>query len=185
MHTITNAYLSVDVPEQSLKHLQQTLKSALQAWGLETTPNEGHSESRHISLAYVLGSYELGEIEEIVRRLSRKNLNAEIIGIEILEGLTTPYDYVTLTLAPSENLEWAANAIECELEVKHFEQSFNWHLSLMRIPKGSIKRELRGVLADYLQSRCEEELAGRTVCGQAISVFDAQKHRKIQVLLST
>lgn len=177
MQTIENAYIAVELQDQSLAGFRQTLQSSLSEAGLSTeTPERG----AHVSLSYILGETTEEHLNALVRRISSQRIELKVKGVEVLSGETTPFDYVVLALEENDAFRHAREQIESELITKEFAGGFHTHVTLLRLPKAANASEMAAEIRDCLARVAQPYCGCMSVCGERLAVFDSQKCCRIQ-----
>jgi 2'-5' RNA ligase len=142
--TIHNACISIELDIERLRPLQMTLSEVLENRGIasESVPSEAH-----LSLAYGCGDAGMERVFRAVRKIAalvaqqKTNFPARIVGFDILEGQSTPFDYLVLALEGGENFRHAVKAAERVMVCRDFEGGFKSHVSLLRLSKSVLSNK--------------------------------------------
>lgn len=141
--TIQSPCIAVHLRSGSLLSLRRELQRVLQNLGVET---ERTDSAPHVSLAYASGETGLWNIQRCLSEIQKldvgEGFSARAVGFAILPGVSTPYDYLSIEVEPSEWLKKANAIVKKHLRVRSFEGGFKNHISLLRIPKGALKPEV-------------------------------------------
>lgn len=135
---IEDPYIAVEVPDQCLESLREKARQVLQSYGLSAELPE---RSAHVSLGYATGCETESRLTDLALRLAQSRMELRAKGMEILPGLTTPYDYVVLLLEEDEAFRRAREQIDAELPTRQMPGGFRAHVTLLRIPKASVGYE--------------------------------------------
>lgn len=176
MEEVVQPYISVDINPSSVAGVCQKLARTLSEMGIEA--EQSHGDDFHVSLAYVLGSCEKTVLAQIAKKIAEHKLEARVIGVEILEGQTTGYDYLALSFESENEFSVVSKEISQELTTKTFSGGFRSHLTLFRFKKGLVKK-------DSVESVCscislEEQ---PTICAKAISIFNSNYEKQLTVAI--
>lgn len=138
--TIQSPCIAVHLRSGSLLSLQRELQNVLKKLGVET---ERTDSAPHVSLAYANGETGLWSIRRVLSEIQKLNKGeafyARAVGFALLPGRSTPYDYLSIEVKPSEWFKKAKAIVEKRLRVRSFNGGFKNHISLLRIPKGTLK----------------------------------------------
>ena len=178
---IPDAYISVEIKADMIEKFRAGLRETLLAKGVAC---ENSSPSVHVSLAYVQGIATLEDVEALAERVASLGLEARAVGFEILEGQSTPYDYLAFTLDSRTGFDQARAIIEGEVATRTFGGGFKSHISLIKFPKGALAkadaeellRELNACVGAASALGCETCLQGECVC-----VFNTDRVRCVSV----
>jgi 2'-5' RNA ligase len=172
MTTIQNAYISIDLDRSALQPIFENLQRTLAELRI---PAEISASSSHVSLAYVQGTCEKCHIENIARDLASEKLSAQVVGVEVFEGMTTDFDYVALTLARDNDFEQASEVLSGHFDVKQFAGGFRTHVTLFQIRKGVLSADESAWLNSYLRGSVHSDCQNTTVSARSISVFNTNR----------
>lgn len=176
MEKIKNPYFSVELNGDAIVGLKERLKSALKARGV---PCEDASASAHVSIAYTEGDAPVQELERIASEIThrtKEGFKLPTRGLEIFEGLSTPFDYLVLSLEAEGAFRRALDVVEGRLSTRRFQGGFKSHVSLLRFKKGALAQ---------MKALCEQ-LTGECPClmGERICVYDTNRERFLSLPLA-
>ncbi len=178
MEQVTQPYISVDINPQTVEGLCESIAAALASHGINV---ERSQNDLHVSLAYVLGNCEKAVLAQVAKRIAEHKLEAQVAGVEVLEGQTTGYDYVALSFEVGNEFAAVSKEISEELSTRSFQGGFRSHLTLFRIKKGEAKIE--SVSSICKDSRLAQKLEQTKVCAKAVSVFNSSFEKQFSVAL--
>lgn len=175
MQEVVQPFISVDINPQSVEGLCTKLASTFAEFGISA---ERSSSELHVSLAYVIGSCDQSVLAQIAKKIAESKLQARVMGVEILEGQTTGYDYIALSFESDNQFAAASAEISERISTRSFEGGFRSHLTLFRIKKGAVKKET-------VHSACSKiSLADSpTICAKAVSVFNASYEKQLTIAI--
>jgi 2'-5' RNA ligase len=179
--TIRDAYISVEIRDTALQALREGLKRSLQDIGIGC---EVASHDAHVSIAYGDGDVALSELEETAREITCRPFTVNVVGFEILHGLTTPFDYLVIKLSSDGAFQDAVNSAADHMETKNFHGGFHSHVSLLRFPKGSLDNDAaRRLIREMNAAQSGAMALGCRPClrGDSVSVFDPERRCCLQV----
>ncbi len=177
MRKIENPYIAVELQERSLAPVRRSLLARLAESGLNAEEPEGGA---HISLGYGLGERTEEDLLLLARRLARLRLELKVKGIEVLRGLSTPFDYIVLALEENEAFRRARGQVESALTTKEMPGGFRAHVSLLRVPKGAAALDLACASRPLLERAAQAHCGGLSVCGERLAVFDGCHRCRIE-----
>lgn len=179
--TIKDACISVGLKDEVLESLRENLRRAFRDRGLEC---ERAGASIHVSVAYTQGESEVGMIEEVARHIASRSFFIQGKRLGVLEGRTTPYDYLVLEIDGGDAFASAVDLIGERFSVRRFEEGFKSHISLLRFPKGTLSIHGREGLARELAEQAAS-MIGFDPClcfeGECVCVFNPDHEVHIQV----
>lgn len=179
--TVRDAYISVEIRDTALQALREGLKKSLEDIGVGC---EVASHDAHVSIAYGEGDVALSELEETAREITCRPFTVTVVGFEILNGLTTPYDYLVIKLASEGDFQDAVRCASDHMATKSFRGGFHSHVSLLRFPKGALDCEHAQDLIREMNAAQSGAMAlGCRPClrGDSVSVFDPERRCCLQV----
>lgn len=172
MEQVTQPFISVDINPQSVEGLCEKLAAVLALNGINV---ERSGDDLHVSLAYVMGNCEKSVLAQVAKKIAEHKLEARVVGVEVLEGQTTGYDYVALSFEAGNQFAAVSQEISEELTTRSFQGGFRSHLTLFRMKKGEAKKE-------SVHSICRDlNLAQTKVCAKAVSVFNSSYEKQLTV----
>jgi hypothetical protein len=133
----------------------------------------------HVSIAYAEGSAPLNELKGIASEIATRDFSLGVRGLEVLQGETTPYDYLVLSLDGGMAFQSAVSRVEKRLSTRQFTGGFKTHVSLFKFTKGILKPEVARSLCARLASRLKLERL--TVHGERVCVYDSSREQCCQV----
>jgi hypothetical protein len=181
INLIQNPYFSIELKPGALENVCAGFKHALTECGVAC---EKAATQLHVSIAYTEGIAFLTEIEGIAKQIAHCDFCLNVRGVEVLEGKTTPFDYLVLSLDMGRAFRRAVECVEGKFSVKHFEDGMKTHISLLKIAKGCLSVEgarqlcarLSGVLkSDFLW------VAGSSLTGQSVCVYNTEHERCLRI----
>lgn len=181
IETIKDAYISVELKAELLKNLRDGLKQTFDFQGVDC---EDASSAMHVSIAYTQGEALLAQLKESLEKIACESFEVRVSGFEILEGKTTPYDYLTLTLDSTEAFKNALSAVQGCTKVRRFDGGFKSHISLLRFPKGILTQDWAQNLIRELNASSGAAFAlGKRMCfqGECLSVFNPERQCCLQL----
>lgn len=109
--------------------------------------------NEHISLAYVLGDHKKEDLIPIINEICEKGFSVRISGFEVLEGQTTPFDYLALKLTQNDEFEYAKGFIKEHVSIKENfgGKPFEPHISVVKFEKGILNKDDFESLCRYLE----------------------------------
>lgn len=177
MNAIENAYFAVECRAKPIEPIRRCFLEHLNKSGFHA---EAPAQALHVSLCYCQGRLSEEKIEALARELANEKIELKVSGVELLRGLSTPCDYIALTLEESESFHRAKAMAETELPLKKFQGGFKVHVSLLQVPKGALDdidfTYLNAQLAELARPFCLQTL----ICGEALSVFDENRTCRFQ-----
>ncbi|MES2964833.1 MAG: hypothetical protein V4760_13160 [Bdellovibrionota bacterium] len=179
--TIKDAYISVEIRDTALQALREGLKRSLEDIGIGC---EVASHDAHVSIAYGEGDVALSELEETAREITCRPFTVSVVGFEILNGLTTPYDYLVIKLSSDGDFTEAVQCAADHINTRTFNGGFHSHVSLLRFPKGALDSEHAQELIREMNAAQSGAMAlGCRPClrGDSVSVFDPDRRCCLQV----
>jgi hypothetical protein len=179
MNIIENAYLAIQLQAKPVEPIRKVFLDHLLSKDIKV---EVPSSGVHVSLCYSVGCQRQDKLERLAKALASEKIEMRVTGVELLEGMSTPYDYVTLTLE-SDSFSRAKSKAEGELCSKTFAGGFKVHVSLLQVPKGTLDDVDFSYLNSYLADLAQEFCGCTTLCGEAVSVFDSTRTCRIQFQL--
>lgn len=183
MNTIRDAYISIEIKDQNLGNFRSGLQSALRDQGLSC---EAPAADLHVSIAYGQGEIGMDRLSETVREIARRGFMVRAKGFEILEGRSTPYDYLVIALESSGAIQDAVSTASGRMATKRFAGGFKSHVSLLRFAKGSICRTaLADLIRELNASHGAAFALGRYLCleGDSIRVYNPEMQCCLQVAI--
>lgn len=178
MEQVTQPFISVDINPQAVEGLCEKLAAFLAAHGISV---ERSQNDFHVSLAYVVGNCEKSLLTQLAKKIAEQKLEAKVVGVEILEGQTTGYDYVALSFASENEFAAASKEISEELATRSFQGGFRSHLTLFRMKKGEIKKE--SVHSICKNAQLAAALGETKICAKAVSVFNSSYEKQLTVAI--
>lgn len=178
---IENAYISVEVGNRALCSLRDGLREALGHYGVVS---ENASIAPHVSIAYGQGRASLASLERTAESIAECGFNVCSHGFEILEGQSTEYDYLALTLESDGDIEEAIAVAKDSMSLKRFAGGFKGHVSLLRFKKGSLDRsEAAAIIHELNASQGAAAVLGHCVQikGECVCVFTDDRKCCLQV----
>jgi hypothetical protein len=176
--SVMQPYISVDINPHTVECLCEKLAALLATNGIAVERSEA---DYHVSLAYVVGNCEKAILAQIAKKIAEHKLEARVIGVEVLEGQTTGYDYVALSFETDNEFANVSREISEELSTRTFSGGFRSHLTLFRMKKGDAKKELLHSLCQ--NSRQSLSLNDTKVCAKAVSVFNSSYEKQLTVAI--
>lgn len=132
---VRDPYISVAIRDAGLSRLRGLLSEALNECGIWC---ENASSDLHVSIAYADGETSIQEIGELANQIANDGFNVHAHRFEVLQGRTTPFDYLVLTIDDSRgDFACALGKIEKQLGTLKFSDGFKCHVSLLRFAKGA------------------------------------------------
>ncbi|MCM2281081.1 MAG: hypothetical protein NDI61_04460 [Bdellovibrionaceae bacterium] len=179
---IQDPYIAVEFTDTALHSIRESLQRALASCGVATEKPE---RDAHISLGYGLGCETENRIKDLAQRVAASHIELRVVGVEVLAGLTTPYDYVVLVLEENDVFRRVREQIESELVTKSMPGGLHVHTTLLRVPKNSNAESDESLtVARAARARLQEAcrpLCGRMrVRGEKVAVFDREKCCRLQ-----
>lgn len=145
----TNPFLSLKINPDDISPLVSSITKLLSQFGVpyQLCNNE------HVSLAYVLGDYKKEEIDFVVDEICEKGISVRVIGVDILEGLTTPFDYLALKISQDDEFEYAKGYIREHFKIKEDfgGKPFAPHISIIKFEKNLLTKEDMENLCRYIE----------------------------------
>jgi hypothetical protein len=179
---IPNAYISVSLNDEIIGGFQRALSESLALEGIECENSSAHA---HVSIAYTEGECQMDLAERLAKKIASCSFEVNAGLFEVLEGQTTPYDYLVLSLdGASSALQNACSVVEGALRTRQFQGGFKSHVSLLKFKKGSITLERLEELVEEMNASQNAVLAlGRRICleGECVCVFDPNRQCRIEV----
>ncbi len=178
---IENAYISVEIKNGAMTRFRNGLRESLSSEGQIC---EDASESIHVSIAYGLGSVGFETVEQTVSEIADSGFQTRATGFEILQGTSTPYDYLVLSLEAQGDFQQAVEIVSGRMPTKTFAEGFKSHVSLLRFPKGSLGSDRAQALVRELNASHGAMFAlGRCLCveGECVCVFTAERQCCLQI----
>jgi hypothetical protein len=179
--TIENAYISVELNAGAVGGFRDGLLRDLSAQGLACEQASAHT---HVSIAYTEGEIEVESVRVVAAQIARQAFQVEVTGFEILEGQTTEYDYLVMTLKSSGDFQNAVDLVNGELSCRHFDGGFKSHVSLLKFRK-ELPSEMKEQVSRYAHSLNElpEASVGACLClqGECVCVFNPNREICLQV----
>lgn len=176
---IENAYISLELEAPVLAPIRERIKEKMAQWQVEVPLRDAH-----ISLGYTIGCEREERLAALLRIIARRQIEFRISGVEVLEGLTTPYDYIVLTLEEPDEFCQARQHVEANCKVKRFAGGFKLHVTLLQVAKGSVpfnsREPVRRSLEEATKPLCQEA----KIRGQSVAVFDQQCRCRLECSLS-
>lgn len=178
MEHVAQPFISVDINPQTVEGLCEKIAAVLAQNGICA---ERSGTELHVSLAYVLGNCEKSVLADVAKKIAEHKLEARVVGVEVLEGQTTGYDYVALSFEADNEFAAVSQEISEELVTRKFHGGFRSHLTLFRLKKGEAKK-------DSLQSICQDSslthaLKQTKVCAKGVSVFNSSYEKQLTVAI--
>ncbi len=176
--SVVQPFISIDINPQTVDGLCEKLAAILAAHGIEVERNENEY---HVSLAYVVGNCEKTVLAQVAKKIAEQKLEATVVGVEVLEGQTTGYDYVALSFEAGNQFANVSREISEELSTRSFSGGFKSHLTLFRMKKGEAKKDL-------VQSLCQNSkqslsLGETKICAKAVSVFNSSYEKQLTIAI--
>jgi hypothetical protein len=112
---IEDAYISLELETQPLEPIRQRLQASLRAAGIS---HEEPERGAHVSISYTLGAGYHDTLERIIDNIATNRIELRVRAVEVLQGLTTPFDYVTLTLEESDEFRRAKSEVESKFPTR-------------------------------------------------------------------
>ena len=166
-----NPYFAIEIEGQHLRILREGLIRAIASQG---TVCEEASNDLHISIAYARGLTDLDHVAMIARQIASSRFEVNVDHFAILEGEATPFDYLVLCLDQSPDFHHAVEVVERALAIRKFHGGFKSHVSLLRFPKGELRKSHAKKLVRELNASRGVALAlGRAVCleGKCVCIY--------------
>lgn len=171
---VRNPYISVAIRDAGLSRLRSVLSEVLNGCGVAC---ENASADLHVSIAYGDGEATVSEIGHLANQIANDGFQVHAHRFEVLEGRTTPYDYLVLTIDDIRgDFACALNKIEKQIGTMKFSASssekFISHVSLLRFAKGSFNgawgaqllRELNATQGAACALGSELRFEGECIC---------------------
>jgi 2'-5' RNA ligase len=177
----TNPFLSLKINPDDVSPIVRSVTRLLDDLHLpyEICRNE------HISLAYVIGEHKKEEIQEVIKEISEKGISVRISGIEFLEGLTTPFDYIALKITQDEygEFEYAKGYIKEHFSIKEKfgDKPFAPHISIVKVEKNIISKEDSEYLCRYLETVATDITCKCVVSAKEIELFSKEYKKLLSV----
>lgn len=170
----SSPYLSLKVDESDLSPIIRALSSILDEFGLTYKL----CNRFHISLAYVIGEHNKEDFEDILKEISEAEIVVKPIGVELLEGQTTPYDYLSLKISEPDDFEYAKGLIRENFKTK---ESFNGkpfspHISLVMFDKSEImklSKEDREYLCRYIEIQLIDQVYRCKINSEEVELYSS------------
>lgn len=178
---ILNPYIAVEMKDQGIGCLRNGLREALRSLSVGA---EDSSNSVHLSVAYGQGEADLDRLETVAQLIATRPFEVKVGGFEILEGITTPYDYLALTVESQGCFEDAVKAVEGRIETRRFGGGFKCHISLIRFEKGRLSSEVaHEIVRELNASQGAAQALGRAIClkGDCVRVYDLARQCRCDV----
>jgi hypothetical protein len=171
--TIRDAYISVEIDDRGLEGLRDGLRSLFGESGVEC---ERASSASHVSIAYGEGDVEVEALERVASEIAALPFSVHVAGFEILEGETTPFDYLVVALEGS-SFGTAQSVASGQMKTRTFAHGFRSHVSLLKFPKGGVKKEwAEKVLQEMNGCQSLARFFGqRRLRGCAVTVFGSDR----------
>ncbi len=179
MNVIENAYLAIELQAKPVEPIRKVFLDHLLSKDIDV---EVPTSGVHVSLCYSVGCQRQDKLEKLARTLALEKIEMRVTGVELLKGMSTPYDYVTLTL-DSDAFVRAKSKAEGALGSKSFPGGLKVHVSLLQVPKGALDDVDFAYLNSYLAELAEDLCACTTLFGECVSVFDSTRTCRIQFQL--
>jgi len=179
-NTIKDACISVGLRDEVFESLRESLWRILEHQGLGC---ERVGAVTHVSVAYTQGESEVGTIEEVATRIASRSFFIQGKGLGILEGRTTPYDYLVLEVDGGDAFASAIDLIGERFSIRRFEEGFKSHISLLRFPKGALSARGREGLVHELAEQALIIGSNPCLCfeGECVRVFNPNHEVCLQV----
>jgi hypothetical protein len=178
---IENAYLAVELQAKPVEPVRRVFLEHLSNKGIEVEiPKTGV----HVSLCYSVGACREEKLDQLAKNLASEKIEMRATGVELMKGLSTPYDYVTLRLEESESFVRAKTCAERELRARWFPGGFKVHVSLLQVPKGTLDDVDFEYLNNYLAELAKDFCGCTTLCGECVSVFDQARKCRIKIQIA-
>jgi hypothetical protein len=148
----SNPYLSLKIDESDILPIVRSVAKILDQLDIVYKL----SNRFHISLAYVIGDHKKEEFYDVLKEIAEAEIIVRPIGIELLEGQTTPYDYLSLKLNQPDDFEYAKGLIKENFKIKENfgGTTFSPHISLAILDKtetAKLSKEDRDYLCRYIE----------------------------------
>ncbi len=177
---VSNPYISIEVKAESLGKFCKSLADSIECEGVRCEQSAG----LHVSIAYARGSASVRDVEEVACEIANEGFTCRARQFEILEGHTTPYDYLVLSLETRGDFETAVGIVEQSLETQKFQGGFKSHVSLLKFEKGTAQSEWAQELVRELNASQGAAFAlGRAMCveGECVCVYDQDRQSVCKV----
>lgn len=168
---LANPYFAVEIEGHHLWTLREGLLRAISGDGLVC---EEASKDMHVSLAYARGTTDLDHLARIGRQIAEAPFAVHVDQFAILEGEATPFDYLALCLDRSPDFHNAVDVVERTLAIRKFHGGFKSHISLLKFPKGELKKSTaKKMVRELNASRGVALVLGRAVCleGRCVCIY--------------
>lgn len=179
---IKDAYVSVELKERALKGFRESARRSLARRGFEC---EDASECAHVSIAYGEGDVNFDDAQSLAFSIARAPFEVRVTGVEILEGRSTPYDYLVLTIESRGCVQNAVEAATQVLPTREFCDGFKSHVSVLRFKKGKMSQLSKTAAKDWLRSQIRRGGLPSKAClsleGERVCVFTSDREKCIQV----
>jgi hypothetical protein len=161
------AYICVDINTDGVFAISRQIKPTLKLLGIPFV----EQLNTHVSVAYCEGAMSLSDIEVYCEEICQIPMSLKVSGLELLRGLTTPYDYIVANVV-GEELDYAHGLISSENATKLFSGGFKKHITLFQIDKETVSKEDAETLSAVLESGINTSV----ILGAAsVSVFDSER----------
>jgi hypothetical protein len=178
---IQNPYISIALKGERLSGFSCGLQDALKSQGVEC---ESASASAHVSIAYTEGSASYQAIQDIASEIACEGFAVRASKFEILEGQSSPYDYLVLSIDADGAFRQAVEIVEGRLATRRFEGGFKSHVSLLKFRKGTLVSAWAQAFVRELNASQGAAFAlGRRLHfeGESVCVYDLDRNCCLEV----
>lgn len=132
--TLDHTMIGYLVADPKVTHIQATLMEKFKDFKPEAI------QGLHISLGQIPGPVDEEELQNLLEDVLQYNVSFKVVGVEVFEGTTQPYDYLSLKIHPSTDFIAAYNDLKQSVSIKQMPGGFKSHVSLLKVPKGNLKK---------------------------------------------
>ena len=169
--TIRDAYISVEISDGGLESLREGLRALFEDCDVDC---EIASSAAHVSIAYGEGEVEMDALERVASEIAALPFSAHVVGFDILEGQSTPFDYLVVSLEGS-SFEQAQSVASGCMKTREFNGGFHSHVSLLKFPRGSVSKAHR-ILAEMNETQAvARAFKRRSLTGSKVGIFASDR----------